>query len=59
MKVLRDLSYGPSREKTCLWGFANNKGTDQPAHPRSLISPFVIWKVSYLDLLRVKFHISS
>ena len=22
--------------------FANNKGTDQPAHPRSLISAFVI-----------------
>ena len=35
-------SYGPRREKTCLWGFANNKGTDQPAHPRSLISAFVI-----------------
>ena len=23
-------------------GFANNTGTDQPAHPRSLISAFVI-----------------
>ena len=23
-------------------GFANNKGTDQPAHPHSLISTFVI-----------------
>ena len=33
---------GPRCEKTCLWGFANNKGTDQPAHPRSLISAFVI-----------------
>ena len=30
-----------SRE-TCLLSFANNKGTDQPAHPRSLISAFVI-----------------
>ena len=29
-------------EKTCLWGFANNTGTDQPAHARSLISAFVI-----------------
>ena len=29
-------------EKTCLWGFANNKGTDQPAHSRRLISAFVI-----------------
>ena len=33
---------GPRREKTCLWGFANNKGADQPAHPRRLISAFVI-----------------
>ena len=35
-------SYGPRREKTCLRGFANNKSADQPAHPRSLISAFVI-----------------
>ena len=34
--------YGQRREKTCLRGFANNKGVDQPAHPRSLISAFVI-----------------
>ena len=33
---------GPRREKTCLRGFANNTGTDQPAHPRSLISAFVV-----------------
>ena len=33
--------YGPRREKTCLWGLANIKGADQPAHVRSLISPFV------------------
>ena len=37
-----ELSYGPRREKTFLRGFANNKGADQPAHPRSLISAFVI-----------------
>ena len=36
------LSDGPRRDKTCLRGFANNKGADQPAHPRSLISAFVI-----------------
>ena len=35
-------SYGPRREKTCLWGFVNNKGADQPAHSHSLISAFVI-----------------
>ena len=33
---------GPRREKTCLRGFVNNTGADQPAHPRSLISAFVI-----------------
>ena len=37
------MSYGPRREKKiCLQGFANNTGADQPAHPRSLISAFVI-----------------
>ena len=33
---------GPQCEKTRLWRFANNTGADQPAHPRSLISAFVI-----------------
>ena len=33
---------GPRREKTCLRIVANNTGADQPAHPRSLISTFVI-----------------
>ena len=35
-------SHGPQREKTCLGGFANNTGADQPAHPCSLIRTFVI-----------------
>ena len=34
--------FGPRREKTGLQGFENNTGADQPAHPRSLISAFVI-----------------
>ena len=34
--------YGPRREKACLRWFANNKGADQPAHPHSMISVFVI-----------------
>ena len=34
--------YGPRREKTCLQGFANNTGADQPGHLRRLISAFVI-----------------
>ena len=29
-------------EKMCLMRYANNKGADQPAHPRSLISAFVV-----------------
>ena len=37
-----DGSIGPRCEKPCLWRFANNKGADQPAHPRRLISAFVI-----------------
>ena len=32
----------PGHEKTCLIPYANNKGADQPAHPRSLISAFVV-----------------
>ena len=31
----------PGHEKMCLTSHANNKGTDQPAHPRSLIIAFV------------------
>ena len=42
MVVFAQLLYGPQREKTCLQGFANNTGTDQPAHPRSMNSAFVI-----------------
>ena len=36
------ISFGPPREKTCLRGFTNNTGADQPAQPRSLVSAFVI-----------------
>ena len=51
-----DLIYkqnGPRREKTCLLGLANNTGADQPGHPCSLISAFVIRFLEsiYLDLL--------
>ena len=33
--------YESRREKTCLTGFSNNKGADQPAHPCNLFSAFV------------------
>ena len=32
----------PGHEKMCLMLYANNKGADQPAHPFSLISVFVV-----------------
>ena len=51
---------GPLREITCLRGFANSKGADKPAHPRGLISTFVIslMECSNLDLLQAEFLIS-
>ena len=42
------FTYGQRREKTCLCGLANNKGTDQPAHPALL---FAFWKVLYINIL--------
>ena len=36
------LIYEPGHEKMCLMSYANNKGADQPAHSRSLISAFVV-----------------
>ena len=56
-----DTLNGPRREKTCLRGFANNTGADQPAHPRSLISAllFSFGKVSYLDLLLAEFQLQE
>ena len=51
---------GPRRKKTCLRGFANNTGADQPAHPRSLFSAFVIrFLKSTLSFLQAKFQFSS
>ena len=42
--------------------YANNKGTDQPAHPRSLISAFDVHRLDSiipLCLLYPKFQASS
>ena len=41
IKCLLDHN-GPQREKTCPRGLENNKGADQPEHPRRLISAFII-----------------
>ena len=32
----------PGHEKTYLMSYANNKGADQPAHPRSQMGAFVV-----------------
>ena len=39
-------------------GFGNNAGAGQPAHPRSLISTFVIrfLEVPYVNFLQVNFN---
>ena len=36
------ILFEPGHEKMCFMSYANNKGADQPAHPRSLISAFVV-----------------
>ena len=35
-------AYEPGHEKMCIMQYAKNKGADQPAHLRSLISAFVV-----------------
>ena len=40
--VVRLHQNEPGHEKICLMSYANNKGADQPAHPRSLISALVV-----------------
>ena len=37
-----DILFRPRSEKACLQEFANNTCADQPAHPRSLVSAFVV-----------------
>ena len=37
-----EFTFEPGHEKMCLMSYANNKGTDQPAHPHRLISAFVV-----------------
>ena len=57
LKNKKLIQIWPRRQKTCLPGFANNKGPDQPAHLGSLFSALLLayLKVSYLDLLGVNF----
>ena len=41
-----------------VFPFANNKGADQPAHPRSLISAFVVCYLDSIIPILVKSKIS-
>ena len=50
--------YGPGWGKTCLMSSANNKGADQPAHPRSLISAFVVRSLDSIISLVSRYKIS-
>ena len=40
--TFHNSKYGPGHAKMYLMSYANNKGADQSAHPRSLISTFVV-----------------
>ena len=42
MLTLRADTFEPGHEKMYLMPYANNKGADQPAHPHSLISTFIV-----------------
>ena len=60
LKMVNALSYGPGHAKMCLMPYANNKGADQPAHLRSLISTFIVrCLVWYIYLLYPKFQDSN
>ena len=42
----------------CLMPYANNKGADQPAHPRSLISTFFVHCLDSMICILALFKIS-
>ena len=48
----------PCHEKTCFMLYANKKDADQPAHPRSLISAFVVRFLDSIIPIRTKPRIS-
>ena len=50
MMVRVSFPFEPGHEKMCLMSYANNKGADQPVHPRSLDS---IAEISRLQLASV------
>ena len=62
MSSLNSVIDGQDHAKTCLMPCAKNKGADQSAHPRSLISTFVghcLDSMICIFLLYPKFQDSS
>ena len=41
-QVYHEVFHQSRAMRKCLKSYANNKGADQPAHPRSLISAFIV-----------------
>ena len=52
------ITYEPGHEKMCLIPYVNNKGADQPAHPRSLIRTFVVHCLGSIVSILAKSKIS-
>ena len=50
--------FWPRHKETCLPGYANNKGTDQLAHSRSLISAIVVCLLESIISRLGRSHIS-
>ena len=47
-------AYGPRHAKKCFRAYTDSEGTDQPAHPRSLIRPFSVrWHNHYITKTRL------
>ena len=49
----------PIMRKTCFMLYVNNKDTDQPAHPCSLISVFVVRLLDSIMLAAAMYKISG
>ena len=54
----KSITYGPGHAKTCLMPYANNKGADQPAHHRNLISAFIVRSLDNITSLVSRSEIS-
>ena len=59
LTILYTWIFEPCHEKACFCHYANNKATDQPAHPRNLISTFVFRCLDSMVPLVSVFKISS